>query len=147
MYGIALTISLLASLFVLTLTSTNDVLQAEQRAHVASLAENLSIYQSHVKRFLSTNPGHTGTVSDASLGLPSWYGKQENMTVYIASGKAYVYLVGNGAGLLSESAGYVRDRTKLASWGVKNAGFVSTAEGKLLPVPSQVPEGAFVIVM
>lgn len=147
MYGMALTFSLLAALFVLTLTSTNETLEAEQRAQVASLAENLSIYQGHAKRFLTTNPGHTGSVSDAALGLPSWYGKQENMNVYVASGKAYVYLVGNGAGLLSESAGYVRDRTKLASWGVKQSGFVSTADGKLLPVPSQVPEGAFVVVL
>lgn len=147
MYGIALIMSLLAGLFVLSIASTNDSIEAEQRVYVSSLAENVSIYQGFAKQYVSANPGFSGSVSDASLGLPSWYGKQEDMALYVASGKAYVYLVGSSAGRFAESAGYMRDRTKLGTWGTKKGGQVLTADAQLLSVPAQIPEGAFVFVL
>lgn len=147
MYGIALTFTLLAAVFFLSVTGSTQMAAQAHAQNVQFLAENVSVYTGFAKRYVTANPGFTGAVSDAAAGLPSWYGKQEGMSLYVASGKAYVYLRNVEQDDLYQAADYIRERTKLASWGIKQAGKITTADGVTVIIPTQVPDGSFVYVL
>jgi hypothetical protein len=69
------------------------------------------------------------------------------MSAVVSGGRAYVYLTGVQRAQLTDSANYIRDRTKLSSYGFKSGGQVVSIDGNAYAIPAQVPEGAFVFVM
>lgn len=147
MYGIALTFTMLAALFVLSVASSTQQAGIAQRAYVDSLASNVAIYRVHAKKYLKLNATLTGSVSDASLGLPTWYGKREKMSFYADSGTGYVYLAGVDASQLADAADYLKQRNEYGRWGIKTSGKVVTSDGETVTVPAQVPDGSFVMIL
>lgn len=147
MYGLSLVVMFMVALVGLSMTITMDAAEARYEQRVQTLAENVSVYMGFAKRFRKANPSFSGSVSDASLSLPSWYGKQENMQLYMTGGRLYIYLVGVTDAQSFDSGDYIRERTEIASYGEKIGGRIVSVDGVSYSVPSQVPEGAFVYVI
>lgn len=147
MYGFALTMFFLISLVGLSMQTTMDAAEAKYDQDVQMLAENVSGYMSLARSFRSTHPSYSGQVSDASLGLPSWMGKREAMQLIVQGGKGYIYLPIASESLMRDAAFYIRERTELASYGKKHGNQVMSADGEVIVVPSQIPEGWFVFVI
>jgi hypothetical protein len=148
MYGLALVIMAMVSLVSLSMSVSMDAAEARHEQQVASLAENVGVYITYAKNYRSANPSYAGDVSDTAMGLPSWFGKQENMRLYMASGRLYVYLVNVSQAQLFDTGHYIRVKTQIAHYGIKTGGQIVSRDGiTTFAVPSQVPEGAFVFVI
>ncbi|KAF1702981.1 hypothetical protein CSC66_09410 [Pseudoxanthomonas kaohsiungensis] len=146
MYGMALTMFFLISLVGMSMSMTMDAAESKYEHSVQSLAENVTVYMAYAKQYRDANPGFTGAVSDASLGLPQWYGKQESMQLFVSGGRAFIYLPSLPDALAFDAGFYIRERTQLASFGKKAGGQIISADGVVVSVPSQIPNGAFVFV-
>lgn len=56
-----------------------------------SIASNMAIYANYARSYYITYPGATGTIADGSLGLPSWYNKNTQISNVISGGYVFVY--------------------------------------------------------
>lgn len=56
-----------------------------------AVSGNMAVYRNSVVNYARSNPGVTGSVADASLGLPTWFVRINGVNNYVAAGKGYVY--------------------------------------------------------
>ena len=66
---------------------------SNQVAGRQSMGQNLALYVDSVSSYATINPAYSGTVSDVSLGLPSWFTKHPDLHHVIENGRAFVYIV------------------------------------------------------
>lgn len=146
MYGLALVFFFMVSLVGLSISTSMTSAEYHYKQRIQATAENVSVYMAYSKKFRDANPGFSGSVSDASLGLPQWYGKQENMQLFVSGGRAFIYLPNLSDAQSFDTGFFIRERTQLASFGKKQGNQIISADGVVVPVPSQIPEGSFVFV-
>ncbi|WP_454688229.1 type IV pilus biogenesis protein PilM [Achromobacter aloeverae] len=123
-----------------------EKLQADRRdetiAYAQALGNNLAIYRAAVARYAQANPAYQGTVTDAALGLPTWFKKFSNANNVISGGKVYVFYLPPG------------DRPSLDEMTPEPSGLTGVARsGRLvspatqtvsIALPAVIPEGSIV---
>lgn len=142
MYPLAIVTALLFALMI----AFNQFMAVEQEAHaqreVQTLSSNAAVYLGLVKKYVRANSGFSGDVPDSALGLPTWYGKLSELNCYAASGSGYLYLTNVSERQAFEAADLMQ---MPYGYGKNVMGTVRTPRGETFSVPSQVPNGAFVI--
>jgi hypothetical protein len=99
MWGI---IVLFISLFMMGTTmlyTTHDHIVTSANTTAAAITDNIKVYRQHVIAYAQAHPSISGVIPEASLGLPSWYSKTQDMGNYVESGKGYVYYTGHVPGI------------------------------------------------
>lgn len=122
-------------------------LQAAAKAYAA----NLAFYHAQALAYHNDNPGFTGTIPEASLGLPSWYAKLGAWQSY--SNGAQVVTWGAPAGSYANSnaiaAALASQQDNLPGVGYASQGnVVAPLVGVTTPIPAgaQVPDNDPVLV-
>ena len=135
----------LIAVFAAGLTMFNaETLSADNaQGEVAAISGSMSVYRGYVVTYAQANPGVTGVVSDASLGLPSWFNKMSGVSNYVTGGKGYVYY-SNAPGQLTYQL--LKDTDNSAFVGIKQSGFVVNplSGTSSIAVPAAIPDGVTV---
>ncbi|MCD0253120.1 type IV pilus biogenesis protein PilM [Xanthomonas campestris pv. campestris] len=142
MYPLALVAAVLIGLIVFMNQQLSINTEAMTRREAQTLATNASIYLGRAKAYVRSNPGFSGNVPDAVLGLPNWYTKLDGISCYAASGKGYVYFPNVSDRRASDAASLMQMEH---GYGKNESGTMRTPKGDVFPVPSQIPNGVFVI--
>lgn len=117
---------------------------ASEQATLDTLSRSMLVYRASVAEYAHSNPGFTGSPTDAALNLPAWYVKQSGVTSYIAGGVSYTYIAAPPSGLPA----MLSKHTESATVGIKRQGILySPTSGRTsISIPAAVPEGAVVAV-
>lgn len=120
-----------------TLSSSND------KGVVEAISGSMAVYHSYVVAYAEANPGVTGSVSDAALGLPSWFNKVAGVSNYVSGGKGYVYYASPPGELAHQ---LLSDTSNSIFVGVKQGGYViNPLSGQsTIAVPAAIPDGVVV---
>jgi hypothetical protein len=141
-YAVAFFVALIFGLVVTNIQNTSNI---QTNVQCIALARNIEDYGTAVSNWAQSNTSFTGTVSDATLALPSWIWHRSNVSNYVATGTSYIYVTTpqgcNNDNLVSA----------LTAKGIRG-GFVKTgqyykgitANGT---VPGSVPNGSVVIIL
>ncbi|TAL63623.1 MAG: hypothetical protein EPN79_15830 [Burkholderiaceae bacterium] len=133
------------TILLMIMTSYLNLVSANAAAQIlAEAGGHLAIYSSYVSSYAQANPGYTGSVSDVSAALPTWFTRQAGEKNYVTGGVAYVYTVPT-----NRAAGMAMARTVTGgAAGIDDSGSLTSpgqgASGQL--VPAAVPSGAMVII-
>lgn len=145
-YWIAMTLLIVAG-GIITQEQFTDHAVSEQ-ATIDALSRGMLVYRSAAAEYARANPGFTGTPSDSSLNLPSWYTKQSGIATYIVGGMSFTYFNSIDGTVPAGLPSALTERTESATVGIKRSGQLFSPKGGNLAivVPAQVPEGAVVAV-
>ncbi|APA90228.1 type IV pilus biogenesis protein PilM (plasmid) [Paraburkholderia sprentiae WSM5005] len=114
-------------------------------AEATATGDNMHAYYGFLKLYAAANPAFTGTVSDASVPVPSWFAHGPTVQNYISGGKAYVYNTAPPPGLV----GYIADGTIYSlTVGVNTNGTLvgPTTYGQApVALPSAIPNNSVVV--
>lgn len=108
-----------------------------------AVSGNLEVYRNLVVSYARSNPGVTGAVSDASLGLPTWFVKINGVSNYVAAGKGYVYYATNQP----ETAYLIlKSSNNSIHAGLKRGGFLYNplSGTTTITLPAAIPDGSVV---
>lgn len=123
--------------------NVDDMLAEKTTAEASAIASSMMVYQNYVRVYAINNPAATGSISDAALGLPTWYIKSSSVANYVTAGRAYVYVVNPPVGLVSQLQ--VASQNSL-NVGVNMSGALVGPVGGAtgITVPAAIPSGAVV---
>lgn len=139
---------LLAAILLLsgaTFSYTQSAKERDQHSgEISALMDGLLFYRNTVANYATANPTVTGSIADATLGLPSWYNKPIQLGNYIQAGRSYVFYTGNGAQGLASA---LYKKTLSINFGTNTGGILyNPASGNTgIPLPPQVPAQSLVI--
>ncbi|MDQ1090595.1 hypothetical protein QE400_000008 [Xanthomonas sacchari] len=146
MFNIAVTSFFFALLATLSMSTAALSQQRALFSEAAVLSQSVSLYGAKVAQYQSANTGYNGSVSDAALGLPSYYVKFPGTGNVVSGGRAYVYMSNVAAGV----RGYLyRDlAADGAMVGYATGGrLVSPGGADRGTVPAAIPAGSVVLVL
>lgn len=144
MYGMGFVMAFL-TLYMLLMTAWLNMIGAAATASRLEIeAGHIAIYSSLVSQYAQANPGYSGSVSDASANLPSWFTRLPSENNYVTGGVAYVYSTTN-----NRAEGMAMARAIGANVaGIDDAGALTLpgvgASGR--SIPGAVPAGSLVVV-
>jgi len=144
MYGMGFVMAFL-TLYLLLMTSWLNMIGAAATAQRITIeAGHIAVYSSLVSSYAQANPGFTGSVSDASLGLPAWFTRLSTEQNYVTGGVAYVYSTpaNRAEGMAMARAIGVNVAGIDDSGALTQPGFGAT--GRV--IPAAVPSGSIVVV-
>lgn len=127
--------------------SRDSVGREGQEAEI--VASNMMVYASSVRTYLKANPSASGTISSGSLGLPSWFSANSQITNLFSSGVAYVYCPCSD---MRDSVAEALNSATNGSYfvGIKKAGTFTNLNhttSATIALPAAIPEGAVVYVI
>lgn len=132
-----------------TLMTQNSAATAadSQRAEAAAIAGSMQVYRNPVIAYAQANPSATGTLSDASLTLPTWYARLNGVSNYVNAGKGYVYYIGTSPELAYQ---VLKATNNSINVGINQGGNLvnpisSTNTTIPMTLPSAIPNGSVVI--
>ena len=109
-------------------------------------ASNMLSYRSSVVSYLTTHPGTTGTVQDASLTFQAGYVRNPAWTNQITGGTLYVYSK-SGYSLPAGTSNALFTATQNSPMvGINNNSNLQGPGGIVIPLPAGIPLNALVIV-
>lgn len=116
---------------------------ANAQGEVAAISGNMSVYHSYVVTYAQANPGVTGAVSTASLGLPAWFSLNSGVANYVTGGKGYVFYSNAPASLAYQ---LLKDTDNSIYVGIKQSGYVTSPLNgtSTIVVPAAIPDGVTV---
>ncbi len=119
------------------LTANNIVGEA------SAISGNMMVYRNAVSTYAQANPGATGTVSDASLPLPSWYTKISGVSNYVTGGKGYVYYSNQRPELAYQ---LLKDTNNTMLSGIKRSGVLYNpiSGTSSISIPAAIPDESVV---
>ncbi|TAM33766.1 MAG: hypothetical protein EPN61_18145 [Burkholderiaceae bacterium] len=144
MYGMGFVMAFL-TLYMLLMTAWVNMIGASATAQRITLeAEHMAVYSSFVSQYAQANSGYTGSVSDASAGIPTWFKRLGTEKNYVTGGVAYIYSTPT-----TRAEGLAQARAIGANVaGIVDSGILTApgqgATGKA--IPGAVPNGSLVIV-
>lgn len=120
--------------------TAQNLSEAGKKGEVMALSGNMAVYQSYVVAYAQSNPTATGSIPDASLGLPAWFNKDSRLLNYVSGGKGYTY-VSNAPAELSYQL--LQDTNNSIFVGVVTAGNVTNpmSGSSTIPIPAAIPNG------
>lgn len=144
MYGMSFVTAFLCLYMLIMAAWAGSLATNADNAMIANQAGHLAVYSSFIAQYANSNPGYTGSVSDAAAGLPIWFKKSAGEQNYVAGGASYTYLAPK-----SRSAGMSMARViGGGAAGINDAGVLtlpgSGSSGR--PVAGAVPTGSLVII-
>lgn len=142
MYPLMFATAFVLSIALYATTQIRAEREATQQREVQVLASNSLIYLGRVKAFVRGNPSFAGPIDDASLNLPSWYSKMDELGAVASSGQGFVYVQGASEREAIDALNAMRLQHP---YGKNVGGTVLSNSGELFPVPGDVPEGAYVL--
>lgn len=121
----------------------NTSREVERSNYSESISGNMLVYRNHVVAYAVAHPTATGEIADASLGLPAWFKKSQDVKNYVTGGRGYVYYTATQDGQTSE---LLRSSKGDALIGMKRGGmlFNPTLGVVSLALPTAIPEDAVV---
>ena len=148
MYPFAIVSLILALITGGVMLSANER-QAEHRAmRVQAVASNLTVYAGFVGAYVGSTPHVSGWIDPGSVGHPSWFVKHGNVSAFRSGTSTYVFASGLPQWqVASMSKEYAQGRPFDGRYGIKQAGVLRLRNGSQIPVPSQVPDGSFLVVL
>lgn len=148
MYPLSIVSLILALITGGVLLSTSER-QSEHRAlQVQAITSNLVVMSGYVSAFSAANPHFSGWIPQASLNLPSWYVRHPNVHAFKQGGTTYVFASGlHQSQIDSMVSEYEHGRPLDNRYGVKRSGVLQVRGGASIPIPGDVPEGAFVVLL
>lgn len=113
-------------------------------SEVVAVSGSVLLYRNIVAIYADAHSTTTGTVSDISLNLPSWYVKPPSLSNYVIAGKSYVFFSDPLPGLVGELA----RRTESTNVGTNQGGILLTPNkaSSGIVLPAQVPTGSVVLI-
>jgi hypothetical protein len=132
-------------LFVTSVATTNNYTLQKwgQSTEAAAIAGNLAVYRNAVLTYAQANPGVTGSVSDSSLSLPTWFSKITGVSNYVSAGRGHVYYstpTPEGAYLILKASNNTIRAGLMRSGYLYNPLSGSTS----ISLPAAIPEGSVV---
>ncbi len=118
--------------------------ETQTRQDAAIYAQHMSAYGGFVALYARSRPTTTGTINDATAGVPGWFVRFPGVTNTIVGGIAYAYVVPQ-----DQAKGFAIARAVPEPFaaGVKVAGRLQPPGGPVgQPLPSTIPDGAVVVV-
>lgn len=127
----------------LLMYNTETLSVANAQGEMAAISGNMAVYHGYVVTYAQANVGVTGAVSDAALGLPSWFNKTSGVANYVTGGKGYVYYT-NAPGELAYQL--LKDTNNSIYVGIKQSGYVTSplSGTSSIAVPAAIPDGVVV---
>lgn len=114
-------------------------------AEATATGDNMRAYHGFLKLYAAAHPAYTGTISDATVPVPTWFSHGPTVQNYIASGKAYVYNTAPPTGLIA----YLANGTIYSiNVGVNTNGTLvgPTTYGQTpIAIPAAIPNNSVVI--
>lgn len=117
---------------------------SQERQDAAITAQHMSAYGGFVALYARSHPTATGSIADATAGVPSWFARFPGVTNVVSAGVAYAYLVPS-----TQAQGFAIARSVPRPFvaGVKVAGRLQPPGGPVGQVlPAAIPDGALVLV-
>lgn len=116
---------------------------ANVQGEASAISGNMLVYHTYVVTYAVANPGVTGAVADASLGLPAWFSRNTGVSNYVTGGKGYTFYLNAPAGLAYQ---VLSDTNNSIYAGIKQAGTVTNplSGASTIAVPAAIPDGAVV---
>ncbi|MDM8356534.1 type IV pilus biogenesis protein PilM [Pandoraea communis] len=113
----------------------------------AQVGDSMLALHARAAEYARTNHSVTGPATDTAISMPTWFVRPAGVGVYLDAGSSYVYYTGPEAGV----AGYIYSQTEDPYGSGKNNGGTLLSpnalpsDTSLLRIPTQVPNGAIVV--
>jgi hypothetical protein len=118
-------------------------LEAQEQQDAIVYAQHIEAYGGFVAGYARSNPTATGSIADATAGVPTWFTRFPAVANVVSAGKAYAWFVP-----ANQAQGFAIARSaRPFVAGVKIAGRLQPPGepvGQVLP--SSIPDGALVVV-
>lgn len=116
----------------------------ERDNYAQSVSGNMLVYRNSVIDYARAHPEASGEIAEASLALPTWFRRDQDVKNYVTGGQGYVYYASGKNGEASE---LLRTSKGDALVGIKRGGLLyNPSLGVLaLTLPAAIPESAVVV--
>ncbi|NLP65491.1 type IV pilus biogenesis protein PilM [Paraburkholderia sacchari] len=122
-----------------------NVTKYHATADATAAGDNMHAYYGFLKVYAAAHPTFTGSVSDTTVPVPTWFSHGPTVQNYIAGGKAYVYNTAPPSGLV----GYLANGTIYSmTVGVNTNGTLigPTTYGQApITLPAGIPNNSVVV--
>lgn len=118
-------------------------------SQAAAMQDAVSVYAGAVGRYADTHPSFTGPLADGALQLPVGFQKITGLAAFVSNGSAYAYLpAGNAVAPrdLMRLAGAPGRRIGIKAGTLARDATGAVVAGRLVDIPSGIPDGAAVFV-
>jgi len=105
--------------------------------------QNINDYGGFVSNWSKSNKTFTGTVSDATLALPTWVSHPGYISNYVVTGTTYIYYVPQSGFASNQLVTFLSSKGNTA--GINSSGILYNGATNVGTVPAAVPNGAVVL--